>query len=139
MLGDLRRVLSLAADLARVEAVTHLHARRLLGCGSDWVLVKGGHGDGDPVDLLTDGASELTYTAVRDDNRHTHGTGCTLASALASQLALGATVPEAQSAAAARARNVIAPNLRWRADIGDRFLKGERERLQALGWLAAPG
>ncbi len=49
----------------------------------------------------------------------------------------GATVPEAQRAAIARARNVVAPELRWRADIGDRFLGGERERLAALGWLDA--
>ena len=72
-------------------------ARRLLGCGSEWVLVKGGHGEGDPVDLLSDGPTELTFTAARDDNRHTHGTGCTLASALASHLALGRSVPEAMA------------------------------------------
>ena len=47
----------------------------------------------------------------------------------------GPTVPEAQHAATARARNVIAPNLRWRTDIGDRFIAGEGEKLQALGWL----
>ena len=47
----------------------------------------------------------------------------------------GATVPAAQAAAAARARNVVVPNLRWRGDIGDRFLAGEGARLQALGWL----
>ncbi|MBI0536173.1 phosphoribosylamine--glycine ligase [Roseomonas sp. KE2513] len=54
----------------------------------------------------------------------------------------GATVEEAQEAARVRARNVVAPELRWRGDIGDRFLSGERERLRALGWLpalAAPG
>lgn len=78
-------------------------ARLLLRCGSDWVLVKGGHGAGDPVDLLTNGSTELTYSAARDDNRHTHGTGCTLASALASQVALGRTVPEAM----ARAKDYI--------------------------------
>jgi phosphoribosylamine--glycine ligase len=49
----------------------------------------------------------------------------------------GPTVPDAQRAAIARARNVVAPELRWRADIGDRFLGGERERLAALGWLDA--
>jgi phosphoribosylamine--glycine ligase len=48
----------------------------------------------------------------------------------------GPTVQAAQEDARARARNVVAPELRWRADIGDRFLQGERERLRALGWLA---
>ncbi len=48
----------------------------------------------------------------------------------------GATVPAAQDAALARARNVIIPGLRWRGDIGDRFLAGEGERLRTLGWLA---
>ena len=48
---------------------------------------------------------------------------------------IGETVQAAQAAATARARNVIVPELRWRDDIGDRFLNGERARLQALGWL----
>jgi len=47
----------------------------------------------------------------------------------------GGTVQQAQAAATARARNVIIPNLRWRTDIGDRFLAGEGARLAALGWL----
>ncbi len=47
----------------------------------------------------------------------------------------GATVEAAQAAATARARNVVAPNLRWRTDIGDRFRGGEGERLRAMGWL----
>lgn len=49
----------------------------------------------------------------------------------------GADVPAAQEAARARARNVVAPELRWRADIGDRFLHGEAARLRRLGWLPA--
>ncbi|MFT8246687.1 hypothetical protein [Roseomonas sp. BN140053] len=48
----------------------------------------------------------------------------------------GSTIPAAQAAAVARARNVIAPELRWRADIGDRFLAGEGDRLRTLGWLS---
>ena len=47
----------------------------------------------------------------------------------------GATVEEAQAGARARARNVIAPDLRWRADIGDRFLSRDGARLKELGWL----
>lgn len=82
-------------------------AKRLLPYGSTWVLVKGGHGVGDPVDYLTDGKVELTYAAARDDNRHTHGTGCTLAAALASELALGRTVPEATASAKAYVTGAI--------------------------------
>lgn len=75
-------------------------AAELLVYGSAWVLVKGGHRDGPPTDELRhrDGA-EFSYTADRADNRHTHGTGCTLASALASELALGRAVPEAMTRA----------------------------------------
>jgi hydroxymethylpyrimidine/phosphomethylpyrimidine kinase len=71
-------------------------AARLLELGPRWVLVKGGHAAGDPVDHLygADG-SVASFGAARSDNRHTHGTGCTLASALASRLALGADVPTA--------------------------------------------
>jgi phosphoribosylamine--glycine ligase len=47
----------------------------------------------------------------------------------------GPDVGPARDAACARARNVVAPELRWRADIGERFLQGEAERLAALGWL----
>jgi phosphoribosylamine--glycine ligase len=49
---------------------------------------------------------------------------------------IGATVPEAQQAAARRAANVVAPELRWRGDIGERFLGTERQRLADLGWIS---
>ena len=49
---------------------------------------------------------------------------------------VGATVAAAQQAARARARNVVVPELRWRGDIGERFLSGDGARLRALGWLA---
>ena len=47
----------------------------------------------------------------------------------------GTSVAAAQIAANARASNVVAPELRWRNDIGDRFARGEGETLQRLGWL----
>lgn len=74
-------------------------AARLSEFGPQWVLVKGGHLPGDPVDLLSDGRDEWLFRASRADNRHTHGTGCTLASAIASYLARGRDVPSAVEAA----------------------------------------
>ncbi|MFC8200008.1 bifunctional hydroxymethylpyrimidine kinase/phosphomethylpyrimidine kinase [Streptomyces sp. NPDC060006] len=74
-------------------------AGAVLSYGPAWVLIKGGHLRGDAVDFLTDGSEELWLRAPRLDNRHTHGTGCTLASAIASQLAKGEAVPEAVVAA----------------------------------------
>ncbi|MFB9528378.1 bifunctional hydroxymethylpyrimidine kinase/phosphomethylpyrimidine kinase [Nonomuraea roseola] len=70
-------------------------ADAVLALGPTWVLIKGGHLPGEPVDLLTDGAAEFRFRAPRLDNRHTHGTGCTLASAIASYLAMGDDVPTA--------------------------------------------
>ncbi|WP_406136399.1 bifunctional hydroxymethylpyrimidine kinase/phosphomethylpyrimidine kinase [Streptomyces sp. NBC_01089] len=80
------------ADLPRAAAAVLAH-------GPTWVLIKGGHLAGDAVDLLTDGSEEHWLRAPRLDNRHTHGTGCTLASAIAAQLARGLAVPEAVAAA----------------------------------------
>ena len=70
-------------------------ARIIAGLGPRWVLVKGGHLAADPVDLLFDGTRTWRFAGERIATPHTHGTGCTLASAIASYLALGADVPEA--------------------------------------------
>jgi hydroxymethylpyrimidine/phosphomethylpyrimidine kinase len=67
--------------------------------GPRWVLVKGGHLPGSPVDLLAGDGQVLRYQGNRIDSPHTHGTGCTLASAIASYLALGADVPRAVESA----------------------------------------
>lgn len=79
------------------------------------VLVKGGHGEGDRlVDRLVrpDGSSEA-WIDDRIDTRHTHGTGCTLASAIATGLARGERMDEAASAARTYVRAAIlaAPGL----------------------------
>ena len=76
------------------RGMTHA-ADALLAFGPEWVLIKGGHLAGPAVDLLTNGAESHRFESVRYENRHTHGTGCTLASAIASYLALGNSVPEA--------------------------------------------
>jgi hydroxymethylpyrimidine/phosphomethylpyrimidine kinase len=83
-------------------------AEALLAFGPRWVLVKGGHLPGDAVDLLTDGCEVHELRGERIDTVHTHGTGCTLASAIASYLALGAPVVDAVSNAKAYVMGAIA-------------------------------
>jgi hydroxymethylpyrimidine/phosphomethylpyrimidine kinase len=74
-------------------------AESLSSLGPRWILVKGGHLPGNPVDLLFDGAEVTRFPGQRIASRHTHGTGCTLASAIASFLALGMGMPAAVAAA----------------------------------------
>ncbi|MEV8525513.1 bifunctional hydroxymethylpyrimidine kinase/phosphomethylpyrimidine kinase [Streptomyces sp. NPDC006692] len=93
-------------------------AQAILEFGPRWALIKGGHLPGDALDLLTDGAEEHWLRAPRLDNRHTHGTGCTLASAVASHLALGSTVPEAVRAAKEYVTGAIAAGFALGAGIG---------------------
>ncbi len=60
------------------------------------VLLKGGHGGGRYlVDRLWDGHRQYRFQAKRQDSNQTHGTGCTLASAIATLLALGHNLPMA--------------------------------------------
>ncbi|MBR8740692.1 bifunctional hydroxymethylpyrimidine kinase/phosphomethylpyrimidine kinase [Nocardiopsis sp. MG754419] len=82
-----------AADLLDEKEATDLdtmraQAERLLALGPRRVLIKGGHLPGDEsVDLLVDGVSEpLELRAPRVATRNTHGTGCTLSSAIAALL-----------------------------------------------------
>lgn len=64
-------------------------ARLLVERGAGAALVKGGHLEGDAVDLLWDGAAEHVFRRPRIDTPHTHGTGCTLSAAIAAGLARG--------------------------------------------------
>ncbi|MFD7610520.1 bifunctional hydroxymethylpyrimidine kinase/phosphomethylpyrimidine kinase [Streptomyces sp. NPDC059828] len=93
-------------------------AGAVLDLGPRWALIKGGHLAGDAVDLLTDGRDEHWLRAPRHDNRHTHGTGCTLASAVAAGLAKGLTVPEAVHAAKEYVTGAIAAGYALGGGIG---------------------
>lgn len=107
-----------AEALTGVE-VTDLDGQRrageaLLRAGARAVLMKGGHVPGDRVfDLLMTGSGESLFEAERLDTRHTHGTGCTLASACAAGLAQGQSLPEAVGRAWAYVQEAIrlAPGL----------------------------
>ena len=68
----------------------------LLAMGARAVLMKGGHVAGERViDLLITPDGETVFEAERIETRHTHGTGCTLASACATGLAQGMSLTEA--------------------------------------------
>ena len=60
------------------------------------VVIKGGHRSGEKVvDILFDGEHTYAYSGARVQTENTHGTGCTFASAIAAQLALGQKAPDA--------------------------------------------
>ncbi|WUH90687.1 bifunctional hydroxymethylpyrimidine kinase/phosphomethylpyrimidine kinase [Streptomyces sp. NBC_00433] len=95
-------------------------ADAVLACGPRWALIKGGHlpGTAESADLLSDGRTERWFRAPRHPARHTHGTGCTLASALASYLALGHDVPTAVGLAKTYVTAAIAAGFPLGAGIG---------------------
>ncbi len=75
-------------------------AEKLLECGAEYVLLKGGHLSSDEaVDLLMERNEAMYFRSPRINTRHTHGTGCTLAAAIAAQLAKGYSVKEAVATA----------------------------------------
>ncbi len=90
-----------AARLAGVDVRTLDDARRaahaILAMGPAAVLVKGGHLDdeAEAVDLLLTAEGEVLFREERIDTPHTHGTGCTYASAIAAQLSRGVALEEA--------------------------------------------
>lgn len=78
----------LSARVATSIAEMEQQATSLLSMGPQAVLVKGGHGDGDEAtDLLVTSAGIELFSAKRIATQNTHGTGCTLASAIAAGLA----------------------------------------------------
>ena len=81
------------ADARRAAKVIH-------SFGPQFVVIKGGHLASDrATDLLYDGRFFTLYKGEYIDSAHTHGTGCTFASAIAAQLARGKSVPDAVQAA----------------------------------------
>ena len=80
----------LDTGIATNEAEMRLQAERLLALGVKSVLMKGGHGKGaECADFFADGTHMIRLTADRVRTRNTHGTGCTLSSAIAASLAKG--------------------------------------------------
>jgi hydroxymethylpyrimidine/phosphomethylpyrimidine kinase len=95
---------SIKTETDMIAAVPALRA-----LGADAVLLKGGHLDGQRVvDLLITAADAVRFEDARIDTRSTHGTGCTLASAIAAGLAQGLDVARAVARARAYVRAALA-------------------------------
>jgi len=101
-------------EVTDLESMTD-SAARIHDLGPSWVLIKGGHLEGDAVDVLFDGENSHVLFANRvDATTATHGTGCTLASAIATCLATGMEMTEAVELAKQTLTNAI----RNPADLG---------------------
>jgi hydroxymethylpyrimidine/phosphomethylpyrimidine kinase len=99
----------LEAPPARDEAEMRAQAQKLLGLGADAVLIKGGHAGGpESVDLLVEAQTCLRLAAPRVPTTNTHGTGCTLAAAIAAGLAKGLPLDAAAREAKAYVSAAIA-------------------------------
>lgn len=95
----------LTPNLAEAAALTGLEvadidgmyraARQLHDMGAKAVLVKGGHLEGDAVDVLYTTGFTREFRASRIETRHTHGTGCTYSAAITAELARGALLEHA--------------------------------------------
>jgi hydroxymethylpyrimidine/phosphomethylpyrimidine kinase len=146
-----RRILPLATvatpNLGEVEQLTGVRverradmlqaARAVRSLGARWALIKGGHLAGpEAVDLLFDGDEEIWLEAPRIDTPHTHGTGCTLSSAIAANLALGLDVVAAVRAAKAYLTGAIAGGFPLGKGIGP---TDHAWRLRAAGVLRPGG
>jgi hydroxymethylpyrimidine/phosphomethylpyrimidine kinase len=89
--------------------------RRILAFGPRLVLVKGGHLDGpESIDVACTSAESFELRGPRIDTRNTHGTGCTLSSAIAANLAAGLADREALT----QAREYLEGAMRHAPDIG---------------------
>lgn len=71
------------------------------------VLIKGGHLTADAIDVLCDGKQIYQFKGERFQTKNTHGTGCTLSSAIAAKLAVGCTLPESVQQAKEYVANCI--------------------------------
>jgi hydroxymethylpyrimidine/phosphomethylpyrimidine kinase len=87
-------------------------ARRIHQMGARNVLVKGGHLDGEAIDVFFDGNTSVPLKSGRIPTQDLHGTGCVLSAAIAGNLALGHSLPESVALAKAFVTTAIRRSLR---------------------------
>lgn len=89
-------------------------AEKIYGMCRGSVLIKGGHLSDSAVDILYSGDSYYSFETDKLENPNTHGTGCTLSSAIAANLALGMNMTESVK----NAKNYITEAIRYGLDLG---------------------
>jgi len=109
-------------------------AVRIKGMGPRQVLITGGHLPGSPVDLYYDGRDFREYTGERIDTAHTHGSGCTLASAVTAGLAKGLTLQDAIRQARAYVHGAIRHGLPLARATGRCIIS-----MSCIGWRGGIG
>jgi len=127
---------ALAGVAVQDEAGMARAADKLLALGAKAVLLKGGHLPGDRVvDLLATPQGTERFEDARIETRHTHGTGCTLASAVAAGLAQGMALRDAVARARLYVRAAIAAAPGYGEGHGplDHGVTIDPERLRRLG------
>jgi hydroxymethylpyrimidine/phosphomethylpyrimidine kinase len=105
----LPRVTLVAPNVAEAEILSKMEitdtasaaeaARIIHGFGSPYVLIKGGHLSGSPIDVLFDGESITEFGGERIQGEPMRGTGCVFTAAIAARLAIGDNIPDAVAAA----------------------------------------
>lgn len=96
---NLPEVERLLGSQVRGESEMRRAAQAIVGFGCRAALIKGGHAAGSARDILYDGTGFYTFEKERVATNNDHGTGCTLASAIAAYLAHGLALPDAVSEA----------------------------------------
>jgi hydroxymethylpyrimidine/phosphomethylpyrimidine kinase len=109
----------LGRPVAQDEDEMRRQSEALLALGAKAVLMKGGHGSGpESVDLLVEPGRATRLAAPRQATMNTHGTGCTLSSAIAAELAKGEDLGAAVASAKAYITGAIAAADRLRVGHG---------------------
>jgi len=111
-------------NIPEAEAITGMNimsyedikkaAVKIYEMGAENVLIKGGHREGDAEDILFDGSTYHSFKSRRIYTKNTHGTGCTLSSAIASNLALGMNCAQAVR----NAKDYVTMAIEYGLDIG---------------------
>ncbi|MDP4133411.1 MAG: bifunctional hydroxymethylpyrimidine kinase/phosphomethylpyrimidine kinase [Bacillota bacterium] len=100
----------------KIEAIEDMKAaaKKIHEMGAENVLIKGGHLEGDALDILFDGKKYYSFTNKRINTKNTHGTGCTLSSAITANLANGMDLPKAVE----EAKKYVTQAIKYSLNIG---------------------